>query len=150
MKSALEEIAEKRDEAIAMLEGSLPPSAVMAVYARPRNLPQGWVYCGEEGTPETEERFLLGTTTISDIGKIAGKENHSHPVSATIEGESKGEHRPGEKGTPDDFADNIHKGIKGTGLRNWYHEHQVRAETDPASNFPPFVRVLFLCRVPGP
>ncbi len=149
VKSALDEIANKRDEAIAKLAGSLPGNAMMAVYATSGNLPQGWVYCGDEGTPTIHDRFLLGTTTISDIGKAAGSEDHSHHLSATIKGESSGEHRPGKPGSPEDFADNIHEGVEDTGPRNWYHEHEVRTETDPASSLPPSVKVLFLCRVPA-
>ncbi len=150
VNSALEAIADRRDEAIAMLEASLPQSAVMAVYASPGNLPKGWVPCGQEGTPTIHDRFLLGTTTLSDIRKPGGDLNHSHLITATIKGESKGEHRPGKKGTPNDFADNIHDGVEGTGPRNWYHEHQVTANTDTDSTLPPFIKVLFLCRVLGP
>ena len=150
VNTAIKQIEDKRDEAISMLEASLPGRAVMAVYAPPGNLPKGWVYCGEKETPEIHNRFLLGTTTLSDIPKHGGDLEHSHSMTATITGESRGEHRPGKKGTPDDFADNIHDGVEGTGPRNWYHEHQVDANTHKDNTLPPFIKVLFLCRVPGP
>ena len=146
--AARRSIEDAADASVARLDEVLVPGSILPVYARPTNLPPGWVTCGvADGTPTLRDRFLLGTTDEEELGRLVGTSEHRHALRATTGGETSGELKSEDDGHPD-YVDNI-RNLEGatTGARNWYHEHELGGQTENAESLPPSVKVMFLCKV---
>ena len=145
---AIEDVQHARDEAVQKLAENWVPGAILASYSKEFKPPPGWEVCGGPNSPPLNDRYLIGTTDLSLVGdpEVVGQAEHSHGFDEYSTGEKNNEHRSGAPESDQDYADNIHKGVSGTGPRNWYHEHQVKGSTDPASSLPPSVPVIFYCR----
>jgi len=146
VKDAIERISQREMEAFAALNELLAPGVMMASYAPEATPPIGWVVCGDANTPDMTSRFLVGTTDLQRIGENVGDREHRHGVAIKSTGEQDGRHQSGVAGTPDDFADNIHRGVEDTGPRNWFHRHGIDGTTENAENTPPSVQVIFYCK----
>jgi len=94
-----------------------------------RKIPSGWlVGDGKNGTPNLSNRFLVGTATLSDAGKIGGSSTHKHVVTlgtATVK-----EHR---SGTQNDGAA--------------HSEHVHSTNVSEFSNIPPYHTVVYIVKV---
>ena len=131
--------------------GNLPSGTILAMFSWPGTLPHGWVTCGDKETPNLNGRFLFGTTDKSKLEAEVGSMPHKHFANLKTTGEKRGRHQRGERGTESDYADNISQGVEKTGVRNWYHEHDVNLAISPENSedyLPPATQVLFLCK-PG-
>ena len=111
----------------------LPPGTILALWKN-RDIPKGWVVCGEQGTLNLQGRFLIGTDKANEIGNQVGNESHKHSVEIKT-----GYEVEGTKNGPEG-ADNY------TGSPNWNHKHMTSGETDDSTHIPPSVKVLFLCK----
>ena len=111
----------------------LPPGAVLAYIGSTQDLPDGWVVCGEEGTPNLEGRFLVGTNDLDQVGDFIGSSEHAHSVDL--------QSTEGPKGRP---AETLDSSDNYSG-QNWQHTHYVRGETKTVAHLPPSIQVLLLC-----
>ena len=128
------EIDQRTESALQELK-LLPPGTVLAFIGSNNNpeTPAGWVRCGERGTPELNERYLVGTNVPAEIGTQVGSTGHGHGVNFRTGPESGGRSRR-------EGVDNE------TGSRNWNHTHPVTGDTDTTENRPPSTKVLFFCK----
>ena len=112
---------------------SLPSKTILPYYGPRKDIPDGWSGCEGDGTPDLDERFLIGTNDPREVGKPIGIDTHAHTFEATSEFQF------GKYQRPPEGADN------GNG-RNWIHQHRVKGATEEKNHIPPSVKVLFLCK----
>ena len=114
-------------------EPSLPSKTILPYYGSRKDIPDGWSVCKGDGTPDLDERFLIGTNDPKEVGKPIGIDAHAHNFEV-FSGHGRGHYQ-----RPPEGADN------GTG-RNWIHRHKVKGVTDGEKHIPPSMKVLFLCK----
>ena len=58
------------------------PSGVIVMWSGTiGNIPVGWVLCdGTNGTPNLEEKFIVGAVTIYGVGATGGGTEHTHNI----------------------------------------------------------------------
>ena len=115
------------------MHGQLPPGVALPYIRQGQTAyPEGWGLCN----PSLDKLFLVGTTSLDQVGDRVGSPKHVHPVSIqTNYGEGK------EMAAPeaaDNYAD---------GGSNRPHKHWVAGNTDDVDNLPPAVKVVFLCMI---
>ena len=114
-------------------EPSLPSKTILPYYGSRKDIPDGWSICGEDGPPDLNERFLIGTNDPKEVGKSIGIDTHVHNFEATTG------YQFGRAQRPPEGADNN----AGT---NWIHQHKVNGVTEEKKHIPPSVKVMFLCK----
>ncbi len=94
-------------------------------------VPDSWVICGDKGTPNLNDRFLIGVKNPSNAAKFGGLADiptdgdHSHEARQV----NTNQYRFGN----DNADDHYHTNVKGS------HDHG-------GDNRPPFYKVVFLCK----
>ena len=115
-------------------EPSLPSKTILPYYGSHKDIPDGWSVCKGDGTPDLDERFLIGTNDPREVGKPTGTDKHDHNFQATS---APGQ---GKFQRPPEGANNT------TGGRNWIHKHKVTGATEGKKHIPLSVKVWFLCK----
>ncbi|MDC8012276.1 hypothetical protein [Tahibacter soli] len=92
-------------------------------------VPQGWAICdGSNGTPNLQDRFVLGTLDPNSIGKQGGSKTHNHTASFSA---------------PRFEADNV--GSRGTGAS----EHdRTKVSVNEAEAMPPYTMLVYIMKLP--
>jgi len=97
------------------------------------DLPDGWVLCdGNNGTPNLQDRFLVGAGVSYAVGATGGSTNQTHT-----------------------FTSNNHShslaGLKevqsGTGLGSWTDSVAVTGTTNSSNNRPPFYALAYIMKL---
>ena len=125
-------VTEHIDRHVAM-HGQLPLGVALPYIKRGQTaFPDGWGLC----SPSLDKLFLVGTTSLEQVGHEVGSPKHSHTVSVhTGYGEGRDQSSP-------EAADNYpHGGI------NRPHKHKVTGGTNEVNNSPPAMQVVFMCKV---
>lgn len=121
------------EQRVAEMEDLIPvPTGTMVPYFLSGAIPEGWVPCGAEGTPEMNGRFIIGTNEAREAGASVPEDASGIKPSADGDFRS-GDEVDGRPTAPPELegADNY------TGKTNWNHKHDVRL---------PMVKVRFLCK----
>ena len=112
----------------------IPKGTILPWFSNAGPMPDGWVRCGVQGTPELAGLYLRGSSDFNDAGRKEGTESHSHEFTGRTSWEVEGT-KSGPEG-----ADNY------TGGPNWNHKHDFSGRTAAGSSLPPSLRVMFLCK----
>lgn len=125
--------AEDHIDTHAARHGQLPPGVALPYIKKGQTaFPDGWGLC----SPSLDKLFLVGTTSLEQVGHQVGSPKHDHSVSVDTD-YGKGE----ERGTPE-AADNYpHGGI------NRPHKHHGTGGTNEVDHLPPAMQVVFMCKV---
>ena len=110
---------------------ALPAGTVIAYYSRGGQIPTGWMICdGTNGTPDLRGRYIQGVASFADVGGLPGNATHAHTFT-TGNAFNRGSHYKVENGCCP----------QSPGLDVTYV-----GTTDPSSNIPPSVTMLYLMR----
>ena len=112
------------------------PSGTMLPYFKydaDAGIPDGWVRCGEAGTPTTDGRLLIGTVRTSLVGEPVEPETHRHQVNLRTQF---------ARGP----ADQTPNSIRGTSKESPPHMHFVEGFTKSVESSPGSLQVMFLCK----
>lgn len=61
----------------------VPSGGIMMWHGLIANIPAGWVICdGNNGTPDLEDRFVVGAPAATEAGGLTGETTHIHPAHA--------------------------------------------------------------------
>lgn len=102
--------------------------------------PNGWAICdGKNGTPDLRNRFLLGAADLVSAKRLVGSEAHQHAVKGRTSTQEYHERLIWA-------SDPSHNTIHGQ-LSDLKHTHGVDLMSDPASNIPPALTVIYIMRV---
>ncbi len=110
------------------------PAGIITIFAGAEiDIPAGWVKCdGNNGTPNLEDRFIVGALNLFPVDDSGGSINHSHAF--TGDGHF---HRIVVGGnTP-----------AGTGLNRDTDVRQVTGVTDSANNLPPYYALIYIMKL---
>jgi hypothetical protein len=111
------------------------PIGSIILWASTQNIPAGWSVCnGQNGTPNLEERFPIGTTNSAKIGQIVGAPDHAHSVTGSTTVPDNGS----PNGTPLAFETQ--------GQHKFIHTHSINGQTNTVSNLPPSTYVIFIMK----
>ncbi len=113
----------------------IPKGTIIAWYAKQGAFPRGWNVCdGSNGTPDLRGRFIRGVSDIAETGKTGGNTDHTHHYRWSV---SEGNW----KGSDKDWGQ-----TPWAGGPNPVKPQNHEADTDPASNLPPYVDVIYLMK----
>lgn len=115
------------------LSAGIPSGGIIMWSGSVANVPSGWVLCdGTNGTPNLQERFILGAGAGRAVGATGGSASHAHSG--------------GSAGTATDarWVDD-----NSGGDDHWVsgNNHTHAFTTDSASNLPPFYALAFIMKL---
>ena len=133
--NAIRKAQEKALEQIDIQKSYVLPSGSVLISTKLNPTPPpGWVRCGDEGTPNLDGLYLIGTRFGDSVGTEVGSRHHSHKVDLVARAESR-TWRSRREGVDNETGDPNHN-----------HEHPVKGETVEALHLPPSLRVMFFCK----
>ena len=106
------------------------PKGTIVAWHPGYKIPNGWVVCdGKNGTPDLQDRFILGTTGVDRTGEAGGAMTHSHTV--TVKSSSQ-------------FAETDRDGAHYTDAANLGHIHE--GDALDSNHLPPFRRLIYIMK----
>jgi hypothetical protein len=113
----------------------LPKNTIIAWYST-EPIPNGWVLCnGLNGTPNLNGAYVYATTDASQIGKSIGATSHVHTFSGQTGGAIEG------------IPNGADPAFEHEGDGRHLHNHGFSGTTDPASNNPPGIELMFIMKL---
>jgi hypothetical protein len=132
------------------LEGWLVPAGTIVMWSGSlANIPAGWAECnGQNGTPDLQNRFPLGTDPAGNPPGFHGGGAHNHAVGLYRNPGSFG------SGIAIDFSwPHWDNGLPTSDARPYTYvasngTHSQRMTTTATTGFPPFTRITFIMKLP--
>ncbi len=124
--------------------GVIPRGMIMAWAGTPDNIPDGWALCdGQDGTPDLNDKFILGTSDAEKVGASGGEKEH------TLELYEMPAHSHGETGTvlKNNYGSSPMSITTTTGSDySVLSGESTRGQGSPHNNMPPYYTLCYIMK----